>query len=96
MSEELGNRFNAGKLQWSLIDFTAIEDMVRVLEFGKSKYGEDNWKKGLVQKQTLDSLSRHLIELMKGNPIDEESKLPHIAHVMANAMFYAHFEKKEA
>lgn len=40
MSEEKkqGDRFNTGKLKWSLVDFDSFEDMVRVLEFGAKKY----------------------------------------------------------
>ena len=32
--QELADRFNDGKLQWSMVDFKSLEDMVRVLEFG--------------------------------------------------------------
>ena len=44
--KEMADRFNAGKLQWSMVDFKSLEDMVRVLEFGAKKYSRDNWKKG--------------------------------------------------
>lgn len=33
-----GMRFNDGKVKWSLVDFEALESMVRVLEYGTHKY----------------------------------------------------------
>ena len=86
--EEKGLRYNEGKLQWSLVDFNSLEPLVRVLEYGKNKYGKDNWKKGLDPTQTLESLSRHLFSLMAGEELDKESNLPHIGHILANAMMY--------
>lgn len=35
---EQGNRFNTGKLKWSLVPFRALEPMVEVLMFGAKKY----------------------------------------------------------
>lgn len=35
---EQGNRFNKGKLKWSLVPQSAFHPMVRVLEFGAKKY----------------------------------------------------------
>jgi|SRR5690606_27084434 len=34
----LGSRYNQGKLEWSLVDFSALEPMVRVLMYGAHKY----------------------------------------------------------
>lgn len=42
---EKADRFNEGKPKWSLIPFSALEPMVRVLEFGANKYSPNNWKK---------------------------------------------------
>lgn len=35
---EHGLRYNTGKPRWSLVDFDTLEGMVKVLEFGASKY----------------------------------------------------------
>ena len=53
--------------------------------------GKENWKLGLDKKEILESLMRHLISLMDGEEYDNESKLHHIGHVMANAMFYSYY-----
>lgn len=86
-------RSNKGKVQWSLVDFDSLEDMVRVLEFGAKKYDLDNWKKGLPMKQQCESVARHLFALMKGEVNDPETGLPHWAHIQCNAMFMAHTMK---
>lgn len=86
-----GDRFNAGKLRWSLVPFFALEPMVRVLEYGSRKYSDHNWQKGLDKKEILESLMRHLTSLMDGEIRDEESGELHIGHIMCNAMFWSYF-----
>lgn len=78
-----------------MVDFKSLEPMVRVLEFGAAKYGRDNWKKGLPPQEILDSLMRHLADLMAGEKNDKESGLPHIGHIMCNAMFFSYFAGKQ-
>ena len=69
-------------------DLRAFESMARVLEYGANKYDRNNWRKGYADKfSTVDSLYRHIKEIVIGNKIDEESKLPHIGHIMCNIMF---------
>lgn len=36
------DRFNSGKLKWSLVDFDSLAGMVKVLEFGAKKYDAHN------------------------------------------------------
>lgn len=112
-------RYNTGKLHWSLLDYSAIEDVIRVLEYGRHKYSsykdsdgkiykgvditpqqvidmnltieydaKDNWKKPMPSIDILDSMQRHLTKLMKGELLDDESGLPHEAHICCNAIFY--------
>lgn len=89
-------RFNSGKPRWSLVDFNALVPLVRVLEFGADKYAPDNWKLGLDRREILDSMMRHIAALADGEANDPESGLPHIGHILCNAMFYSHFEQKAA
>lgn len=89
-------RYNEGKPRWSLVHFKSLEPMVRVLMYGADKYAVDNWKKGLDEKEILDSLQRHVAALIDGQQLDEESGLPHIGHILCNCMFYYyHHGKKE-
>lgn len=86
---ERGIRENKGKPQWSLVPQSALLPMVSVLEFGAKKYAPFNWQKGLSHREILESLKRHLDDLMEGEDFDEESGLEHIGHIQTNAMFYA-------
>lgn len=84
---ENGVRYNKGKLKWSLVPFSALEGMVKVLEFGAEKYSIHNWKKGLPYTEVCESLMRHLFSFLEGEDIDNESGLHHKDHILANALF---------
>jgi hypothetical protein len=86
-------RYNTGKLRWSLVDFDALEDMVRVLEFGATKYSDDNWKQGLKTTELFESLMRHMTAYMRGEDLDSESGLPHTGHILCNAMFLSYMHR---
>lgn len=83
-------RYNDGKLRWSLVDFDALEDMVRVLEFGAKKYSDNNWKKGLKTSEIFESMMRHMSAYMRGEDVDPESGLSHTGHILCNAMFLSY------
>lgn len=83
-------RHNAGKLRWSLLDPVAMQELLKVLEHGATKYGRDNWKKGLPVTSIADSLMRHLMKFLSGENEDGESGLSHVGHILCNAMFLAH------
>lgn len=90
-ASDTGLRFNQGKVRWSLMHFKSMEPMIRVLEYGAQKYDDHNWKKGLNPVEVLECLQRHVAALMDGEDTDKESGLPHIGHVLCNAMFYSYF-----
>lgn len=85
-----GLRYNEGKPKWSLVDFDALEPMVRVLEYGAEKYSPDNWKGGMPITEIMESLMRHYVAYMRGEDNDPESGLPHIGHILCNAMFVSY------
>lgn len=92
-----GMRHNNNKIKLSLLDFSALEQAAKVLQFGGKKYSRDNWKKGFEHSEIVDSLLRHISEYQKGNEVDSESKLLHTAHILCNAMFlcYMNVHKPE-
>ena len=82
-----GMRFNNSKPKWSLVPQSSLIPMVRVLEFGATKYEPFNWMKGLSVTEICESLKRHLDAFMEGEDNDPESGLSHIGHIQCNALF---------
>lgn len=78
---------DAGKpLAGCLLEFpTALSSLADVATHGSDKYGRGSWNKVHVQRY-IDALMRHVIDMGdKCTAIDEQSGLPHIAHVLWNA-----------
>ncbi len=65
----------------------ALEETVRVLEFGAKKYAKGNWAKGMSWSVCFNSAMSHLTKILVGEKKDEESGLPHRAHLMCNLIF---------
>lgn len=90
---EVGRKFDGGKLDWTLLPVEAIEDVVKVLEFGAQKYGRSNWTK--VEdghRRYLAAAYRHLVAIQKGEQFDPESGLPHAAHAVCCLLFLGYFD----
>ena len=92
-------RYNEGKAELSYIldaDY-AIEGACEVMSFGATKYDRNNWKKGFPKEKLMDSLLRHAIKFQNGEELDEESGLPHVDHLLCNAIFLAyHFNGRKS
>jgi len=86
-----GLRYNEDKLKWGLVDFDALDNMVRVLMYGEQKYDAHNWKKGLPYVSVTESMLRHIYAFLRGEDVDPESGLPHTGHIMCNAMFLDYY-----
>lgn len=90
--EELGRKFDGGKLEYGLLPPLALEAIVEVLTFGAQKYDRDNWQKVPDSKRRyFDALQRHVWAWKRGEIFDPESGLHHLAHAMCCLMFlYEH------
>jgi hypothetical protein len=93
-NNEVGIKYDGGKLRWSLLPINEIEDILKVLEFGARKYSPDNWKKiDFALDRYYDALMRHLSEWKKNydngiyNVKDEESGLSTLSHVGCCILF---------
>lgn len=62
------------------------EECARVFEYGKRKYKEWNWAKGMQWSIPIACATRHLLAMMRGEEIDPESGLPHRGHVFCNVV----------
>lgn len=85
---------DADKLMLELIPPSAIFALGRVLTYGAKKYGSNNWQQ-VEQERYVGALLRHLYAFVDGEEIDQESGLPHLEHVLTNAVFLVHLNRKE-
>lgn len=84
----LADRKNNGKPQLSYLSLKCLEPCARVMELAAlTKYDRNNWKKGMKTSELVDSLMRHIEDILEGKTIDDESGLPIVGHIQANAMF---------
>lgn len=95
MKLEEATKLDAGKTDWSLMPFEAIEEINKVLEFGAKKYSAWNFaeKGGMRYSRLLNSLLRHIFAYMRGENNDPESGLSHLAHAGCNIIFLLYYSK---
>ena len=88
-------RFDSGKTNWSLMPFEALEEINRVLEFGANKYAAWNFTEhgGMNHSRVLNSCVRHIFSYMRGQDLDPESGLSHLAHAGCNILFLLYYKK---
>ena len=86
-------KFDQGKTDWALVPFEALEGMVKVLEFGKAKYGAYNFAEsdGLDYNRLISASIRHITAFSRGEDNDFESNLSHISHAACNLLFLSYF-----
>ncbi len=88
-------KYDDGKTDWSLLPFEALEEVVKVMEYGKTKYSAHNWSsgEGFKYSRVFNASMRHLLSFMRGEDKDPETGLSHIAHCACNILFLLHFIK---
>lgn len=88
-------RADGGKMDWSLMPWEAVEEINKVLEFGSKKYSSQNWRNGsgFSWTRVLSSLLRHTFAWARGEDLDKESGLSHLAHMGCNVIFLIYYNK---
>ncbi len=86
LAAKTGLRANVGKSRWQLIDMVFLRGLLKLLEFGAKKYAPNNWRKGLVFSETVDSIERHLDKWKAGEEIDEDTGCHHLDCVAFGTM----------
>jgi hypothetical protein len=96
VAKQPGMKFDAGKRDFTLLPWPAVEEIVKVLEFGAAKYSRDNWKRVEdAQHRYTKAAFRHLVAYNNREINDPESGLPHLAHVGCCILFLLALEKPE-
>lgn len=86
-----GARYDAGKVPYELIPTHLLESTALVFGYGAKKYAAWNWAKGMPWTKVIGCMKRHLAAIERGEDIDPESGLPHIGHLMCNALMLEHY-----
>jgi hypothetical protein len=88
---EPGRKFDGEKPRLNLLMQEVpygLEQLALTLQLGEDKYGRGNWREvENKEDRYLAALLRHLVAYNKGEKLDPESGLSHLAHVASNAMF---------
>ena len=90
-----GRKFDAAKPDYTLLPWDAVEQIVRVLDFGAKKYARDNWKHVVdADRRYLAAAFRHLAAHAQGEGTDPETGISHLAHAGCCVLFLLSLEKK--
>lgn len=87
---------DGGKPQLTLVPRQIIFDIAKIREYGVKKYKDpDNWKR-VSPERYRDAAFRHFMAYLD-DPygVDEESGLPHLAHLACNIAFLCEMQKDE-
>jgi hypothetical protein len=85
-------KYDEGKPRFDLLSPSAIIELSRVLEYGANKYADRNWEKGMKWGRVFGAMMRHAWAFWRGERLDAESGLPHMACVMWGAMVLLHYD----
>lgn len=97
MVETKGEKHDGGKFDWSLLPLNATEDVVKVLMKGAEKYAPDNWKYVADhERRYYNAVMRHVTAWQKGEKVDPETGISHLAHAICSLMFLIERERMES
>jgi hypothetical protein len=83
-----GRKDDQGKRRYSLIPPGALGLVADVLTWGADHYGAENWRQvDKAQERYTDAAMRHLEAFRAGEWLDQKTKLPHLAHLVCDALF---------
>jgi Domain of unknown function (DUF5664) len=83
-----GRKYDSGKPEYGLLPPYFLEEIVDVLTFGAKKYERENWRYvSDGQRRYFDAMMRHLWAWKRGEIIDPESGMSHLAHAGCCLMF---------
>lgn len=82
-----GTKFDSKKAPLDLLPFESLEEIARVLEFGKIKYSAYNWSQGISYSRLIAAAMRHLHQFNDGIDKDDETDTLHVANAACNLLF---------
>jgi len=86
-------KYDAGKPRPTLVSTNLIRAVMAIREYGTAKYGSPNNWRSVEPERYRDALYRHWLAYLDGERCDPESGLPHLWHLVCNAMFLIDMEE---
>lgn len=83
----VGAKFDVDKVGVDMLPPAALVEIARVLDFGAKKYSSYNWANGIKFSRIYASLLRHIWAWWRGENLDPETGLSHLAHAGCNVLF---------
>lgn len=90
----VGLRYDQGKARYDLLPADGIHELVLVYTKGAQKYADRNWELGMPWSKVIAPLLRHTFAWMRGERVDPETGLHHMAHVAWNALALVCYERR--
>lgn len=91
--EGYGTKFDDGKERYDLIPPWALNELVKVYTYGTIKYDDNNWWKGMTWGKLFAALMRHAWKWWRGEKLDDESGLHHLAHAAWQCFALMEYER---
>jgi hypothetical protein len=90
-------KHDADKARYDRIPPHALDAVAQVLRFGADKYGDDDGWRHVpnLRVRYFAATMRHAWAWMRGEALDPESGLPHLAHAVCSLMFILDVEQCE-
>lgn len=92
-------KYDAGKLRYDLVPVVAERQLASVITFGAQKYWDHGWQQCEPEEEIryYAALRRHLDAWRRGEQLDPETGLHHLAHALCNTAFLLWFadQRKE-
>jgi len=88
-----GRKEDAGKPPIDLVPTEWVSDMALICDYGRKKYGADNWRKGFKWSRLYAAAMRHLMAFWSGSDVDE-SGFSHLLHAAWNCLALYWYTKR--
>ena len=85
-------RADKDKPRVDLLPTLPLEEIAKVLGQGALKYPPNNWREGMTWSRCYASCLRHLFAWWRGENLDQETGLSHLAHAACNILFLLEYE----
>jgi hypothetical protein len=82
-----GYKADEDKLPFHLLPADAVEEVVKVLQYGAKKYAPRNWERGMDWSRPFSAMMRHMWAWWRGEENDHETGLSHLAHAGCCILF---------